>query len=78
MLSQTTVEPESNTLHYVLARSSWRSVSAGRGKPEHVHLDAKGAYEDGGQHDGIASEESAAFSVSVCVQRELRRAHGRR
>jgi hypothetical protein len=30
-------------------------------------LEAKGAHEDGGQHDGIASEEGAIFDVSLCA-----------
>jgi hypothetical protein len=51
-------------------------VSAARAMPEHVHLDTKRAYEDGGQHDGIASEEGAVFNVSVCVRRERREARG--
>jgi hypothetical protein len=43
----------------------------GRAMPEILQLDAKGAYEYGGQHHGITSEEGARFTVSVCSE-ELR------
>jgi len=71
MVSQTRSDAVSKPLHVYLSQCPLYTQDSVNCRI--VHLDAKGAYKDGGQHHEVAPEERAIVFVSFLVQWGLER-----